>query len=80
MPYTELTPEQLVEKQISSTFDSVNLINELKLLETLTEEEEDRLNRNQEHLLIMLRREDFKLTLSSEQLTSIEDASSISSN
>jgi hypothetical protein len=75
MVHTELTPEQLVEEKISSTFDSVNLINELKLLETLTEEEEDRLNRNQEHLLIMLEREDFKLTLSSEQLVAITNAS-----
>jgi hypothetical protein len=47
------TPEQL-EKHFSAMQDSVDLITSLQLKESLSEEEQDRLNRNKEHLSIML--------------------------
>jgi hypothetical protein len=66
----ELTSEQ-IEKSISAAFDSVNLINELNLLETLTEEEADRKNRNIQHLEIMMEKEWFSSNLTSEQNSQI---------
>jgi hypothetical protein len=54
----EQTPEQ-VQRSISAAFDSVNLINQLKAQPALTEEEQDRVNRNVEHLRIMLTKEWF---------------------
>ena len=69
---TEFTPEQLLEKSISAAFDSVSLINALNLLETLTEEEQDRKERNQRHLEIMLTKEDFTNALKPQQLADIE--------
>jgi len=62
----EQTPEQ-VQRSISAAFDSVNLINELKLQLSLTEEEQDRLNRNVEHLRIMLAKEWFSEGLTEQQ-------------
>jgi hypothetical protein len=49
----EPTPEQL-EKHFSAMQDSVDLITSLQLKESLSKEEQDRLNRNKEHLSIML--------------------------
>jgi hypothetical protein len=66
----KLTSEQ-IEKSISAAFDSVNLINELNLLETLTEEEADRKNRNIQHLEIMMEKEWFSSNLTSEQNSQI---------
>lgn len=62
----EQTPEQ-VQRSISAAFDSVNLINELKSNPSLTEEEQDRLNRNVEHLRIMLAKEWFSEGLTEQQ-------------
>jgi hypothetical protein len=47
------TPEQL-EQHFSAMQDSVDLIISLQSKESLSEEEQDRLNRNKEHLSIML--------------------------
>lgn len=66
----ELTQEQ-IEKSISAAFDSVNLIEELNLLETLTEEETDRKTRNIQHLEIMMEKEWFSSNLTSEQTSQI---------
>lgn len=66
----ELTQEQ-IEKSISAAFDSVNLIEELNLLETLTEEEVDRKDRNIQHLKIMMEKEWFSSNLTSEQTSQI---------
>lgn len=66
----EQTPEQ-VQRSISAAFDSVNLINELKLQPSLTEEEQDRLNRNVEHLRIMLAKEWFSEGLTEQQTIDI---------
>ena len=66
----EQTPEQ-VQRSISAAFDSVNLINELKSQLSLTEEEQDRVNRNVEHLRIMLAKEWFSEGLTEQQKTDI---------
>jgi hypothetical protein len=66
----ELTQEQ-IEQSISAAFDSVNLIEELNLLETLTEEETDRKTRNIQHLEIMMEKEWFSSNLTSEQTSQI---------
>jgi len=62
----EQTPEQ-VQRSISAAFDSVNLINQLKAQPSLTEEEQDRVNRNVEHLRIMLAKEWFSEGLTEQQ-------------
>jgi hypothetical protein len=53
MESIEITIEQIA-KNYASALDSVNLINELKAKETLTEEDEQTIQRNLEHLEIML--------------------------
>jgi len=49
----EMTPERIAQSY-SAAMDSANLINDLKAKGALTEEELDRVSRNQEHLSIML--------------------------
>jgi hypothetical protein len=66
----EQTPEQ-VQRSISAAFDSVNLINQLKAQPSLTEEEQNRVNRNSEHLRIMLTKEWFSTGLTEQQKTDI---------
>jgi hypothetical protein len=53
MEKIEITIEQIA-KNYASALDSVNLVNELKAKETLTEEDEKTIQRNLEHLEIML--------------------------
>jgi hypothetical protein len=53
MEKIEITTEQIAINY-ASALDSVNLINELKAKETLTEEDEKTIQRNLEHLEIML--------------------------
>jgi hypothetical protein len=53
MEKIEITTEQIA-KNYAAALDSVNLINELKAKETLTEEDEKTIQRNLEHLEIML--------------------------
>ena len=64
------TEEQL-QRSISAAFDSVNLINELKTKLSLTEEEQDRLDRNKEHLTIMLGKDWFSNGLTEQQKNDI---------
>ena len=64
------TPEQ-IQRAISSAFDSVNLINQLKAQPSLTEEEQDRLDRNKQHLTIMLAKDWFSSALTEQQTTDI---------
>lgn len=68
----ELTPEQ-IEKCVNAAFDSVNLINELRTNPSLTEEQQDRLDRNIQHLEIMLAKDWFSAALTEEQTTQIND-------
>jgi hypothetical protein len=49
----EITTEQIA-KNYAAALDSVNLIAELKAKKTLTEDEEKTIQRNLEHLEIML--------------------------
>ena len=67
-----MTPDQIA-KSVSAAFDSVNLINALNLLTTLTDEETSTLNRNVTHLRIMMDKDWFAGALTEEQ-TSILDA------
>jgi hypothetical protein len=53
MEKIEITPEQIAQNY-SAAMDSVNLVNELKAKESLTEDEEKTIQRNLEHLEIML--------------------------
>jgi len=62
----ELTQEQ-IEKSILATYDSVNLINELNSKESKTEEELDSIDRNKEHIKIMLGKDWFVSALTLEQ-------------
>jgi hypothetical protein len=49
----EITTEEIA-KNYTAALDSVNLIKELRAKETLTEDEEKTIQRNLEHLEIML--------------------------
>jgi len=62
----ELTQDE-IQRNILAAYDSVNLINELLELETVTEEEQDRIDRNKEHLKVMLEKEWFADALTEEQ-------------
>jgi len=70
IPSIELTEEQ-IQSSISAAFDSVNLINELKTKTSLTEDEQSRLERNKEHLVIMLGKDWFEAGLTEQQKTDI---------
>ena len=67
----ELTQDQ-IEKSISTTYDSVSLINELNSKEVLTEKEADSKDRNIEHIKIMLSKEWFANALTKDQKTELE--------
>ena len=61
-----LTQEQ-VQNSVNAAYDSVNLINELNLIEELSDEQKDTLSRNKEHIKIMLEKEWFYNALTEEQ-------------
>lgn len=67
----ELTAEQ-VAKSVSAAYDSVNLLNELKAKETLTEEETETVTRNEEHIRIMMGKEWFVAGLTNAQITELQ--------
>lgn len=67
----ELTAEQ-VAKSVSAAYDSVNLINELKAKESLTEEETATVTRNEEHIRIMMGKEWFVAGLTKKQVTELQ--------
>ena len=69
-PQIEMTEEQ-IQRSVSAAFDSVTLINELKTKSSLTEEEQSRLDRNKEHLTIMLGKDWFSNALTDQQTTDI---------
>lgn len=66
----ELTTEQK-ERSVLACYDSLNLVNELKAKETLTEEETDTLKRNEEHIRIMLQKDWFVGQLTAKQKTEL---------
>lgn len=67
----ELTAEQ-VAKSVSAAYDSVNLLNKLKVKETLTEEETATVTRNEEHIRIMMGKEWFVAGLTNEQIIELQ--------
>jgi len=68
----ELT-EQQIKKHISATYDSVDLINKLNLLETKTEEDLEKLKTNKKHIKIMLNKKWFIEALTTEQKTELKN-------
>ena len=62
---------EYTEKHVSALYDSVNLINELQAIESPTEEQTDTINRNVEHLQIMMGKEDFVALLTSDQISEV---------
>ena len=56
-----------IQNSVNATYDSVNLINELNLIEELSDEQKDTLSRNKEHIKIMLEKEWFFNALTEEQ-------------
>lgn len=69
-PQENYTPEE-IQQHVTNAFDSVNLINELNLLGSLSEEQQVTKERNIEHLKIMTAREWFASALTEEQTTII---------
>jgi len=67
----EITLEQ-VAKSVSAAYNSFNLINELKAKNTLTEEEEATLTRNEEHIRIMMGKVWFVAGLNDKQITELQ--------
>ena len=65
----EVTPEEIA-RHYTSAMDSVNLVNELKALASLTEEQTIRKQQNVDHLNIMLSRDYW----TDEDLTPFSDA------
>ena len=63
--------EQNIEKTISSTFDSVNLINKI-ILETADDKKKSNVERNIQHLELMMTKETFTEALSSTQKNEIK--------
>jgi hypothetical protein len=61
-----LTQEE-IQNSVNAAYDSVNLINELNLIEELSDEQKDTLSRNKEHIKIMLEKEWFYDALTEEQ-------------
>ena len=66
----EQTQEQIAQS-ISAAFDSVNLVAELKAKASVTEDEQGTIDRNVEHLNIMLGKEWFAEALTAEQASDI---------
>jgi hypothetical protein len=67
----ELTQEEL-QKVVSAAYDSVNIVNELKVKESLTEYEQDTLSRNEEHIRVMMSKTWFVDALTNEQVVELQ--------
>jgi hypothetical protein len=68
-----MTPEE-IQKSIDAAFDSVSLINNLKGLPSLSQEDTEILTRNKNHLIIMLSKDWFVSELNQSQLSAITTA------
>ena len=66
----EYTTEE-IQRNILSAYDSVNLIAEMELIQSPTEEELDTISRNKEHLTIMMGKSWFSEAITSEQTLEI---------
>jgi hypothetical protein len=67
-----LTKEE-IQYSVKAAYDSVGLINKLNLIAELSNEEKDTLDRNKEHLKIMLAKEWFFSALTEEQKVELFD-------
>lgn len=65
------TPEQ-IQKNVSAAFDSVTLINKL-VLETVDDKKKTNVERNVQHLELMLTKEFFTEALTTQQKKQIND-------
>jgi hypothetical protein len=63
--------EKEILKSVNAAFDSVNLINELNAKTDKTQEDIDTIERNVQHLQIMMGKEWFTSALTNEQTTAI---------
>ena len=66
----EMTNEE-IQRSIVSTYDSIDLINQLEALETLTQEDLDTIDRNKRHLEIMMAKNWFLEALTIGQIEEI---------
>lgn len=66
----EMTNEE-IQRSVVSTYDSVDLINQLEALEKPTQEDLDTINRNKEHLKIMIAKDWFLEALTAGQIEEI---------
>ena len=66
-----LTQEE-IQNSINAAYDSVNLINVLNIIEELSDEQKSTLDRNKEHIKIMLEKEWFFNGLTEEQKINID--------
>lgn len=69
-----MTSEE-VQQSISAAYDSVNIINEMILIESPTEDDLDIIRRNKEHLSLMMAKTWFSKALTSEQTAEINSVS-----
>jgi valyl-tRNA synthetase len=69
----EITQEQ-ARKSVNAAFDSVNLINEINALVEKSQEDLDTLDRNVQHLEIMMAKDWFVAELTPEEKEQIEAA------
>jgi valyl-tRNA synthetase len=70
----ELTKEQ-IEKSVLASYDSVNLINELNSKESKTEEDLEIIDKNKEHIKIMLSKDWFVKVLTADQKEELQATS-----
>jgi len=61
-----------IQQHIENCFHSYNLCEELSALESLDEEQTDRLDRNERHIQIMLAKDWFRGGCTAEQITQLE--------
>lgn len=64
--------EEEIQRHITSCFHSWDICEELSAKDSLDEEEQDRFDRNQEHIQIMLAKEWFSNGCTAEQLASLQ--------
>ena len=62
---------EFTSENVSALYDSVNLINELQALQSLSSEQADTLDRNIRHLEIMMGYDSFVSLLTPEQIQEI---------
>lgn len=67
----EITQEQALQS-VSAAYDSVAIINQLKTKKKKSDEEKDKLARNEEHIRIMMGKVWFVAALTDEQIVELQ--------